>query len=81
MGAKIVASPEEAKKALLAAFVTAEGNREKMARALRTSERTLYRWIGRLDAWSELDALCEEHGFAVIHGPPRGERRSRRGRR
>lgn len=71
MGADIIRDPAAAKQRLLTAFEEAEGDRKKTAATLGGTERTLYRWIGRLGAWDDLDAIAERRGFERVPGPPR----------
>jgi hypothetical protein len=71
IGALIITDAAEAKARLLLAFETARGNREKVAKIEGVDKRTVYRWLTRLDAWNELDTMCEQKNFPRVPGPPR----------
>lgn len=56
---------------ILAAYVSAAGDREATARALGVSWRTLQRWIAWLALHGRMAAAAREHGFQIGQGPPR----------
>ena len=63
--------PERAVLAILDALEQGEGRRDRAARVLGVSQRTLYRWIGQLDAWDRIDAHLDALGHPRLPGPPR----------
>lgn len=71
LGSLAVADPERAKRQILAAIAKAKGNRSEAATELGVEHRNLYRIIGRLEMWPEIDRLMEERGFKAWGGPPR----------
>ncbi len=85
MGADIIKNPAVAKERLLEAFraatdavissrqtgeQAATNIKRAVAEKFGASERSVYRWITRLDAWDDLDAITSEKDLR-IPGPPR----------
>lgn len=77
VGALIHTDRDAAKKLILAAFENAQGDRGATAVALKTTLRTFYRLIERLDLWSEIDAIVETKGFPKVPGPQRAAKKIR----
>ena len=70
IGALIRCNPQLAKRKILDAISEANGNRERAARILRAGPRSLYRWIERLEIWSDVDAITDP-----LPAPPRAKTR------
>lgn len=70
IGALIQREPATAKAKILDALREANGNRSKAAKLLSAGDRSLYRWIERLEIWSEVDAIREP-----LPAPPRARER------
>lgn len=70
IGALIQCEPAAAKAKILGALREANGNRAKAAKLLGAGDRSLYRWIERLEIWTDVDAIREP-----LPAPPRARER------
>lgn len=77
IGALIHTDRDAAKTLILDAFELAQGDRGATAAALKTTLRTLYRLIERLDLWDDIDRITDEKGFAKVPGPQRAAKKIR----
>lgn len=62
IGALSVSSPTEARKRILRAIDTSNGNRRDAAATLGISVRQLFRLVTQLGAWRDVDAAAYRNG-------------------
>ncbi|HZC31273.1 MAG TPA: helix-turn-helix domain-containing protein [Gaiellaceae bacterium] len=70
-GALAQIQPDEVKRRILTAIESERGNRRAAAKALGITHRMLYRMIGKLSLWGDIDRLVKRNSFPRTAGPPR----------
>ncbi len=59
---------------ILKAVVKTKGNMQKAGVELGISKSSLYRIIGELEAWDEIDKLAQKKGFPMRRGRARTQK-------
>ncbi len=78
LGATVRIRPNDARAQILDAILTSKGDVTAAAATLKTTPRTVYRFIERLHLWGAIDEQAKKHGIVrVVQGRPRAVDRMR----